>query len=137
MRKLAVLALVLTALLTGCGGGGGSSVPSPFAGAWTGSLAMADGSGPDPNPLDIQMNVDSRGHITGSWVDPTASGSFTGTVAPGGHMKLDIAYAGPPPVTMPCEGNTTLVGSGAWQGTLPVTDAEGAGMVVTLDATRQ
>lgn len=136
MRKLAVLAL-FALLLAGCGGGGGSSVPSPFAGAWTGTLALADGSGPDPNPADIQMNVDSRGRITGTWTDPTASGSLTGTVSATGQTRLNVAFSGPPPVTMPLEGNTTLAGDASWQGTLPVTDAEGAGQSATLHAIRQ
>jgi hypothetical protein len=135
MRKLASIALLL-ALLAGCGGGG-SSVPSPFAGSWAGTLALADGSGPDPNPAAVQLAVNSQGRVTGTWTDPTASGSLFGSVSRGGGLTLAVAYPGPPPVSISGSGNSTLSGSGAWQGTLPALGEENAGMSFTLEVNRQ
>lgn len=129
-----VAALFALLLLAGCGGGG-SSQPSPYQGAWAGSVTLfGSGQPQDGLPTAATLTVDSKGHATGTWSDTSGSGALAGTVTNGGTFTLNIEVpsAGQ---TYQAKGVTSLTQTGAWQGSLPVQD--GSGMSLVLDVAKQ
>lgn len=136
MKYFAVVILAVSVLLAGCGGGGSSAPPSPFAGAWAGVLGVAAPGDPGM-PTAIQLSVDRKGHLSGTWSDDGGSGPVTGVVSAGGTMTFSLGFAGPPAVTITGQGASSVAPDGSWSGALPDTDPVNAGMAVNFRATRQ
>lgn len=134
MRYLSSLAAILVFLcLSGCGGGGGSDLPSPYAGAWSGVMAVADGggAGSGDGPSQVVMTVDSKGRVSGTWSDSVGSGSLAGSVTNGGTATLTVAMG---EESATGKGVTAVGQDGHWTGSLQVTDQ--AGVSINFEVAR-
>lgn len=100
----------------GSGGGSGSTYTGPIpvaddvSGRWSGTMTKVEAQWPGaPDALSLDLTVDSKGVVTGTYRDPASgrSGPVTGGIAisstPGAYPlssylvleKVDIGWAGP------------------------------------------
>lgn len=105
MKTLQYAIIVTAALTTGCGGGGGGGnstpIPSPFAGAYTGTWSSPelDASG------TLAATIATDGKFTGTINNGDDAGTISGTVSNSGSTSGSAKYPGQP--TYPIRGTIT------------------------------
>lgn len=111
-NALSALSIAALIVVPGCGGGG-SSVPSPFAGAWSGTYD----AGGIPDNGTATATITTSGQLTGT-VHSTAGngdGTVSGKISNAGTVSAHVTYPGYSPYplvgTLAINGSAHLVGN--------------------------